>query len=275
MIDKVRHEITSRSAVRRLYASNGKLAGFSGYAVVQFDHPFKVGGTRSGNEVHTTGTKQTTAQGTPGGYVFFDLKPGEIVRARVGTSFTNFDEARKNLAVELPDWNFDEVAQNAAATWDQALGKIEVSGSETDQHIFYTALYHSMLLPRVFSDASGSYPRFGAGGTIETAHSHVYYDDFSIWDTFRAVHPLLTILDPKISSDMVQSLIDKGEQGGFLPIYPAWNIYTAEMERLSRKSSSSLATTPARCPLGTSSVLSAFTRSRQVWRLTLLDPPLC
>lgn len=86
-----------------------------------------------------------------------------------------------------------------------------------------------MLLPRVFSDRSGTYPRFAGCGAIETAKGFTYYCDYSVWDTFRAVHPLLTILDPDRERDMVKSLITKGEQGGFLPIYPAWNSYTAEM----------------------------------------------
>ena len=87
-----------------------------------------------------------------------------------------------------------------------------------------------MLVPRVFSDVSGTYPRFGGGGSIENAGGRTYYDDFSVWDTFRAVHPLYTILDPQLDSEMVQSLIDKGEQGGFLPIFPLWNSYTTEMD---------------------------------------------
>ena len=86
-----------------------------------------------------------------------------------------------------------------------------------------------MLLPRIYSDRSGTYPRFGGGGTIETAKDFTYYCDYSVWDTFRAVHPLLTILDPDRERDMVKSLIAKGEQGGFLPVFPAWNSYTSEM----------------------------------------------
>jgi len=86
-----------------------------------------------------------------------------------------------------------------------------------------------MLLPRVFSDVSGTYPGFAGEGRIETAKNFTYYCDYSLWDTFRALHPLLTILDPDRELDMVKSLIAKGDQGGFLPIYPAWNSYTSEM----------------------------------------------
>ena len=229
-IDPKRQEISSRSGVRRFFIKTGQPAGFSGYAVVQFDHPFKLGGTWSGKSKHPGSVVQNSSHGWPGGYVFFNLKPGEIVRARVGTSFTSFDEARKNLRAEIPDWNFDAVEKKAATQWNRGLGKISVSGSPTDKRIFYTALFHTMLLPRIYSDVSGTYPEFGGGRTIETAHGYTYYDDYSVWDTFRAVHPLLTILDPQRDSEMVQSLVDKGEQGGFLPMFPAWNSYTAEMD---------------------------------------------
>lgn len=228
-IDAGRQQITSRSAVRRIYAGSGKQAGFSGYAVVEVDHHFEVGGTSSGSSVHYGSTVQNSTEGWPGGYIFLNLKPGEVVYMRIGTSFTSLDEAKRNLRAEIPGWSFDEVARQAAAQWNRELGKIRVSGAPENQRIFYSALYHAMQLPRVFNDADGKYPEFAGGGTMETARGHAYYDDFSIWDTFRAVHPLFTILDPQRDGEMVQSLIDKGEQGGFLPIFPAWNSYTSEM----------------------------------------------
>ena len=213
--DSARGEITGSNAVRRLYAGQGKLAGFSGYIVVQFDHPVQASGTWSGGS---------------GVYVTFpNLRPGEAVQARVGTSFTSIDEARRNLQAEIPGWDFEQVAQQSKAAWEKALGTVEVHGTDTDQARLYTALYHSLLLPRTFSDVSATYPRFGGGQTTETASGFTYYDDFSAWDTFRALHPLLTLLDPARESEMVQSLIVKGQQGGFLPIFPAWNSYTSEM----------------------------------------------
>lgn len=228
-IDPVQQEIVVTNPVRRLYAGNGKLAGFNGYAVVKFDRPFRVGGVWSGTEQHPQALRQAGGAGSPGAYVFFDLKPGEVVQARIGTSFTSVEEAGLNLRAEIPDWDFEGVAEKAKAQWNAALGRIQIPSSATERSIFYTALYHSMLLPRVFSDADGSYPGFAGEGRVETAKGFTYYDDYSIWDTFRAVHPLLTILEPARETQMVQSLIAKGEQGGFLPIFPAWNSYTSEM----------------------------------------------
>jgi predicted alpha-1,2-mannosidase len=228
-IDAEHNEITVVDPVRRLYAGNGKPAGFSGYFVVRFDRSFQVGGTWAGTEKHPGATSQQGTDGTPGAYVSFDLKPGDIVQAKIGSSFTSIEEARKNLDSEISGWDFDRVVEQAKAAWNQELGKIEIKATPTQKHVFYTALYHAMLLPRVFSDVSGTYPGFANEGRTQVAKGFTYYDDFSLWDTFRAVHPLLTILDPARELEMVKSLIAKGQQGGFLPIFPAWNSYTSEM----------------------------------------------
>ena len=217
-IDEKANEIIVVDPARRLYAGLGKPAGFSGYFVIQFDHKFKVGGT-----VPAGGTS------LPQAYVSFDLKPGETVQARIGGSFTSLAEAHNNLKTEIPGWDLDKVAAATKAQWNAELNRIAIQADLVHKRIFYTALYHSMLLPRVFSDVSGTYPGFAGEGKTETAKDFTYYMDFSIWDTYRAVHPLLTILDPHRELDMVKSLLAMGQQGGFLPIYPAWNSYTSEM----------------------------------------------
>ena len=228
-IDAEHNEIKVIDPVRRLYAGSGKPAGFSGYFVVQFDHKFRVGGTWAGGQKHEGAMSQHGEDGTPGAYVSFDVKPGETVQARIGSSFTSNEEARKNLDSEIPGWDFDHVVEQTKAAWNKEIGKIEIEASSKQKRVFYTALYHAMLLPRVFSDVSGTYPGFANQGRTETAIGYTYYCDFSLWDTFRAVHPLLTILDPARELDMVKSLIAKGQQGSFLPIFPAWNSYTSEM----------------------------------------------
>jgi len=227
--DLARGEIACLNPVRRLYAGAGKYAGFNGYSVVYFDHPFQLGGTWSGNARHPGQKVQQGDEGSPGVYVSFDLRAGETLQVKIGTSFTSMEEARRNLQAEIPGWNYDRVVSNARDAWNAALGKIQIQDGSGKGRIFYTALYHSLLLPRIFSDVNGTYPEFAGGGKIETAVGFTYYGDYSLWDTFRAVHPLLTILDPGRELDMVKSLIAKGDEGGFLPIYPAWNSYTSEM----------------------------------------------
>jgi predicted alpha-1,2-mannosidase len=212
-IDAARQEVSGYNPAHRLYAGVGKPAGFSGYFVARFDHPFKA---------------STPWTGGAGASLNF-VASGAIL-VKVGTSFTSVDEARRNLEAEIPGWSVEQVAQQAKKAWDEALGRIEIRDpSESRRRIFYTALYHSMLLPRTFSDVSGTYPGFAGSGRTETARGFTYYSDFSLWDTFRALHPLLTIIEPKRTSDMVQSLVAMGREGGWLPIYPAWNSYTQEM----------------------------------------------
>ena len=240
-IDPARREISGSNRVRRIYAGAGQLAGFSGYFVMQFDHRFTVSGTWSGpltkNSVDELSTEslrkgsfdQAADLGAPRALLSFHLASGETVEARVGTSFTSVEDARQNLKAEIQDWNFANVEAAARNAWSRELDKIEIAGDSPARKVFYTALYHAMLLPRIFSDVSGHYPSFGGGATIETAKDYTYYCDYSLWDTFRAVHPLFTLIDPGRNADMVRSLVEKGKQGGFLPIFPAWNSYTSEM----------------------------------------------
>lgn len=223
-----RKEIVGYNPVHRIYQGWGQPAGFSGYFVLQFDSDISDFGTWLKNEITP---KQTIAQGKAvgenvGAYVRFASK---VVNVRIGTSFTSIEGARKNLKAEISHWNFDLVKQSAANQWNMALGKIQVKGSDNDKTLFYSALYHAKLTPRVFSDFDGKYPQFAGGKTIETAKGFTYYEDYNLWDTYRAVHPLHTILEPKRTADMMQSLIVKAEQGGWLPIFPCWNQYTAAM----------------------------------------------
>ncbi len=227
-IDAAHGEITGRNAVRRLYQGAGKLAGFSGYAVVQFDHPFQIGGTWAGGTLHPDVTQQVAGAQPSGAYVTFNVKAGETVQVRVGTSFVSLDEARRNLRAEIPGWDFASVERASHQAWDRELGRIEITAPEADRRVFYTALYHAFQVPRIVTDVSGTRPRFASGAPTRS-EGHQYYDDFSMWDIFRAQMPLLSILDPKREGEMIQSLVEKGTEGGFMPIFPAWNSYTSEM----------------------------------------------
>jgi predicted alpha-1,2-mannosidase len=232
-IDVEKQEITGENPVYRIYAGAGQAAGFSGYVVVRFDRRFTVGGTWCGSgsgSGRRDGSIDQVAEGSPAGaFVRFELPADGTVQVRIGTSFSSLEEARKNLAAEIPGWEFDGTVASARRAWDEALSAVVVPEEAADRAVFYTALYHSMLTPRTFSDRSGTYPRFAGGGATERADGFTYYCDYSIWDTFRAVHPLFALLDRDRDRDMVRSLIAKGEQGGFLPIFPAWNSYTTEM----------------------------------------------
>ncbi len=227
-IDAVHGDISGRNAVRRFYQGSGRLAGFSGYAVMQLDHPFGIGGTWSGTTLHAGATQQNADALPSGAFVTLNVKAGETVLVRVGTSFVSIDEARRNLQAEIPSWNFAAVENASHQAWDHELGRIEVTAPETDRRVFYTALYHAFQVPRVMTDVSGMRPRFASGDPVRSV-GHQYYDDFSMWDIFRAQLPLLSILDPKLEGEMIESLVEKGNEGGWLPIFPMWNSYTSEM----------------------------------------------
>ena len=222
-------EIRGENRVRRIYAGAGKPAGFSGYTIAQFSRASIGSGSWTGDKVqsHVAGREFTTTD--EGIYLQFDVKAGDVIEARVATSFVSVEEAARNLSSEIHDWSFSKIEAASRAQWDRQLNTIDIDADEANRRIFYTALYHASQLPRIVNDVSGTYPRFASQGEVEHIYNADYYDDFSLWDTFRALHPLLTLIDPKRESAMVQSLILKGQQGGYLPMFPAWNSYTQEM----------------------------------------------
>jgi predicted alpha-1,2-mannosidase len=224
-------EIVGYNPIVRIYQGAGQPAGFSGYFVIKFEQPIEDFGTWCDTPTSKRAQQQGSGCNRLGAYITLPVNAPQQTRVRIGTSFTSLAEAERNLSVEEPDWNFDALRARAEATWRQYLSRIEIEGGTSiQQTIFYTALFHASLAPRIVSDADGSYNGFANQGRIHHAPPGTdYYDDFSLWDTFRALHPLLTILDPNRDGQMVQSLIDKGQQGGFLPIFPTWNSYTSEM----------------------------------------------
>ena len=235
-VDTLRREIRGCNPVHRIYQGWGEPAGFSGWFVVRYPEDLDVvsAGVFRGDDVYEGSLK---AEGAPGigGYVSFRRKKDVPVDVKVGNSFTSLDGARLNLETELRDLDFQGVRDKCAEIWDSHLGKIEVEGgSDEDKGKFYGSLYRASLLPRVVSDVDGSYVSFaGSAGKpaeiLKMEPGRDYYDDYSMWDTYRAEHPLITILDPKRSADMMYSLVIKARQGGWMPIFPCWGSYTAAM----------------------------------------------
>ncbi len=136
---------------------------------------------------------------------------------KVGISAVSIENARQNLDAEINHWDFSKVRRQAKEAWNKELSKITVSSTNTDQlTIFYTALYHTMIAPNTFSDVNGEY--LGRDLQRHTA-DHPYYTVFSLWDTYRALHPLFTIIDQKRTNDFVQTFIKQYEDGGLLPVW--------------------------------------------------------
>jgi len=234
-IDRQKRQVRGYNPVHRIYQGWGEPAGFSGWFVIEYqDEPVEIG-TFRGDTLYAGQTSVRGGEGI-GAYLRFHLKAASnslkpVLMVKAASSFTSIEAAEANLRAEIPHWNFDQTRQELTAIWEKQLSKISVSGgSETDMRKFYGALYRSSFLPREMNDADGSYPSFSTGTpTRHTAVGRNYYDDFSMWDTYRALHPLLNIISPTKAGDMMQSLVDKYTQGGWLPIFPCWNSYTAAM----------------------------------------------
>lgn len=228
-IDTVKQEVIGYNPVHRIYAGHGKPAGISGYFVAKFNQKIMKTGIYSGTDFTVGAVEQNKGENI-GCYVTFGGKNDVVILLKIGTSFTSIENARKNLDAEIPSWDFNKTKAELEDSWNEYLGKIElVNAPEDDKIKFYTALYHSLIHPRLFSDVNGEYPRFAGNGEIEKAEGFDYYDDFSNWDIYRAQMPLLSIIAPKEYTDMVKSLVVKAEQGGWLPIFPMWNSYTSAM----------------------------------------------
>lgn len=158
----------------------------------------------------------------------FDLPDGEhTLLVKAGMATTDAAGARGNRD-EVTGWDFDTLAAEARAEWDALLARATIEGPETQQRIFTTALYHAFLHPSVVSDTDGRFR--GPDGVIRTAPAgHLRYSTFSLWDTFRAAHPLFTLLTPERVDDFIASLLDHADGAGRLPKWPIWGGETGTM----------------------------------------------
>ena len=136
---------------------------------------------------------------------------------RVGLSAVSVDGAKANLRAEINHWNFASLVSSADRKWEEQLQKVRVSGGTADeQTVFYTAMYHTMIAPSVFNDVDGRYR--GADGKVYQGH-FTNYTTFSLWDTYRAAHPLMTLIHPEIQKDMAQTMLHICDQQGKLPVW--------------------------------------------------------
>lgn len=148
----------------------------------------------------------------------FDIKTNSALLIKTGISSVSIDNAQLNLENDIKDWSFDQIRKNAETSWNKELSKIEVKSSNKNLlRTFYTALYHSMLAPVVFSDFNGEYK--GADGKIHLANDYTKYSIFSLWDTFRAEHPLFTIIQQSRVNDMINSMLSHYNEYGLLPVW--------------------------------------------------------
>ena len=160
-------------------------------------------------------------------FTFDDLREDEQVEVRMGISYVSTENARRNLDAEQPaGTTFDALREAAAARWNADLARIRVEGGTEDQkRVFYTALYHALIHPNLVSDVNGEYPLMERSGETGVAADGERYTVFSLWDTYRNVHQLLTLVYPERQLDMVRSMVGMSEEWGWLP---KWELYGRE-----------------------------------------------
>ena len=182
------------------------------YARIEFNVPLKVNLKRGKNKPENLLTGEEVA-------ISFSkqVKKDEKILIKVTLSPTSYEGAKLNSS-EIKHWNFEKVKKDAEALWNKELSKIEVTSNDKDKlAIFYTALYHTMMQPNIAQDIDGKYR--GRDNKIHTAEGFDYYTVFSLWDTFRAAHPLYTLIDKKRTSDYINTFLKQYEQGGRLPVW--------------------------------------------------------
>ena len=189
------------------------------YFYMEFSSPILTSTLRDGGRVHEN-TAVINGTNLHGCFRFGQLN-GKPLTCKVALSSVSMENARQNMEQEAPHWDFDRYVAAADSDWEKQLGKIEVKGTEVQKEIFYTALYHTMIQPNTMSDVNGEYMAADYT-TRKVANNETHYTTFSLWDTFRASHPLYTLLEPERVTDFVKSMIRQYEYYGYLPIWQLW-----------------------------------------------------
>ena len=150
--------------------------------------------------------------------VQFDLANTKVVKAKVGISGVSAEGAMKNLDSEIKDWNFEKLRANARSAWNKELSKIDVKGGTKNQQVnFYTALYHTFLAPNIYQDVDGQFR--GTDLKVHKAAGFTNYTVFSLWDTYRGYHPLMTIINQRKTGDWINTFLHQYKYGGMLPVW--------------------------------------------------------
>jgi predicted alpha-1,2-mannosidase len=216
----------------------GNSQSYKVYFVITFSRPFSSFGTWSGARYGGAGivsagsrsAQQATHDGWTGAYATWaPAHHAQTITAKIAISYVDAGGAENNLREEAADKDFSQIRSEALSAWNKALNLIEVSGGSADRRsVFYTALYHSLLMPSIFSDADGRY--LGFDGKVHTVTpGHLIYANYSGWDIYRSELPLLAMIEPQRMEDMAQSITLMYQQGGWIGRWPQINLYTNVM----------------------------------------------
>jgi len=196
------------------WASNQLLFFF-----IRFDQPIKSYTILSDSAAATASTGNRTITGKSLRMaVAFDLGASSTLQVKVGISGVSEEGAKMNLDSEMSHWDFEKYRREATSNWNKELRVVDITGGTRDQQVaFYTALYHCFIVPNTYQDVDGSFR--GTDGNVHKANGFTNYSVFSLWDTYRAYHPLMTILQPKRTVDWIQTFLAQYRHGGMLPVW--------------------------------------------------------
>ncbi|WP_111307272.1 GH92 family glycosyl hydrolase [Confluentibacter sediminis] len=187
------------------------------YFRAEFSRPFITSVIKAGSRIYTD-EKIANHQNLKT-IIGFDKNKKPLV-VRVGLSSVSYEGAKNNLHAEIQDFNFNDVKTEAKKQWDKELSVIDIEGSEDQKEIFYTSLYHTFIHPNNIADVNGDY--INSNGELKNTPDKKYYSTFSLWDTYRAAHPLFTITQEKRSADFINSMLRYYNDYGCLPIWQLW-----------------------------------------------------
>jgi predicted alpha-1,2-mannosidase len=194
--------------------SNGMIMGHQVYFCAKFSKPFD---SVSYLAIDTIGDPRQKLDSEGKIVLHYKTETNEQLLLKVGLSMVNEEGAMKNVDQEIREWNFDYYVQQAEKIWEDKLSKIEIESPDVEQKkTFYTALYHSLVCPNLISDVDGTYR--GWDGKIHVDTTHTYYTNFSLWDTYRAFHPLHSLLYPEMNLSFINSMIQRYREAGHLPM---------------------------------------------------------
>ncbi|MEZ4908313.1 MAG: GH92 family glycosyl hydrolase [Saprospiraceae bacterium] len=197
-------EITGWANLRRVYFR------------AEFSQPFVSQSFKAGNKIY----KNTEIANYQNLKAIFNFKNPKELIIKVGLSSVSYEGAQNNLKEEISDFDFDNTKNNANILWNKELSIFDISGTKQQKEIFYTALYHTFIHPINIADANGDY--IDSNGEIKNASDGYHFSTFSLWDTYRAAHPLFTITQPKRTALFINSMLRQYENYGYLPIWQLW-----------------------------------------------------
>lgn len=211
--------------IRTFASFSGRYGGEKVYFFARFGQPFQSVAVWSGAQ-YLKG-RLSVISDKPGVDLSFSNE-NKVIELRMGISYVSVANARENLETETGNLTFAQVQQRASEKWEEKLGLIKIEGGTASQRrIFYSALYRSLQMPTLFNDANGDY--MGFDKQVHKTDGFNYYTDLSLWDTFRTIHPLFTLIVPDEQRNMMVSLVKMCEQGGVLPRWPSGYGYTGSM----------------------------------------------